>query len=45
MSNSDNWRPRTEAGWKAFYEFELLKEKQRREKEEQANKELNTVKD
>jgi len=35
MSKLDNWRPTTETGWKALYEFELLKVKQQVEREKQ----------
>ena len=38
MSDSENWTPRTEAGWKALYEFRLLKEKHKREKEKLKDK-------
>jgi hypothetical protein len=33
MSNSENWTPSTEAGWKALAEFAELKRKQELERE------------
>ena len=38
MSDSENWTPSTEAGWKALYEFRLLKEKHKKDHEKLAKK-------
>ena len=39
MNKSNDWKPKTSVGWKAFYELELLKLQHERAEKERRNEE------